>query len=118
MLDAARSIFIGFDPREAGAFAVARHSVRRHLTQPIPIRGLVLSELRAKGFYTRPMEMREGAAGKPVMWDTLSDAPMSTEHANARFLVPKVAEKGWALFMDGDMLARGNLARMFNGLDE
>lgn len=122
------SIFIGFDPREAAAFAVARHSIKRHLTQPIPIRGLVLSELQAKGLYTRPMEWRysrphtyedQGAALVPkVMWDTISAAPMSTQHANARFLTPHLAKNGWALFMDGDMLVRGNLARVFEGLDE
>jgi hypothetical protein len=64
---------------------------------------------------------------------------MSTQHANARFLVPHLARmssrirvdsignpepayvdgpcSGWALFMDGDMLVRGNLARMFESLD-
>lgn len=51
------------------------------------------------------------------MWDVISDAPMSTQHANARFLVPHLAGSGWALFMDGDMLVRGNLARVFEGLD-
>lgn len=115
-----RSIWIGFDPRpaEVSAFAVARSSIRRHLTQPIPIMGLVLNDLRQKGIYSRPMEWRPSAADRPVMWDVISDAPMSTEHANARFLVPHLAKTGWALFMDGDMLARGNIARVFEGLDE
>jgi lipopolysaccharide biosynthesis glycosyltransferase len=112
-----RSIWIGFDPREAAAFAVARHSIKRHLTQPIPVFGLVLSDLQQKGLYTRPMEMRPSAADRPVMWDVLSDAPMSTQHANARFLVPHLARSGWALFCDGDMLFRGNVARLFDRLD-
>lgn len=111
------SIYIGFDPREAAAFAVARYSIRRHLTQPIPIRGLVLNDLIAKGLYRRPIEFRHVAADKPIMWDVLSNAPMSTQHANARFLVHHLAGTGWALFMDGDMLVRGNLARVFEGLD-
>lgn len=111
------SIWIGFDQREASAFAVARHSIKRHLTRPIPIYGLVLSELQARGLYTRPMEWRPSAADKPIMWDVISDAPMSTEHANARFLVPYLASTGWALFVDGDVLARGNIARMFEQLD-
>lgn len=114
----ANSIWIGFDPREAAAFAVARYSIRRHLTQLIPIHGLVLSDLMAKGLYTRPIEYRRSAADKPVMWDVISDAPMSTQHANARFLTPHLAKTGWALFMDGDMLVRGNLARVFEGLDD
>lgn len=112
-----RSVWIGFDPREAAAFAVARSSVKRHLSQPMIIRGLVLADLQKRGLYTRPMEWRASAVDRPIMWDVISDAPMSTQHANARFLVPHLAKSGWALFMDGDMLVRGNLARMFDGLD-
>jgi hypothetical protein len=112
------SIWIGFDPREAAAYAVTRHSLMRNLTQRIPVRGLVLADLRARGLYTRPVEYRPVAIDRPVMWDVISDAPMSTEHANARFLVPNLAKSGWALFMDGDMLVRGNITRVFDGLDE
>lgn len=111
------SIWIGFDPREAAAFAVARHSLNRHLSRSIPVHGLVLSELQARGLYTRPIELKPSAADRPVMWDVLSDAPMSTQHANARFLVPHLARAGWALFMDGDMLVRCDLAPLFDGLD-
>jgi hypothetical protein len=111
------SIWIGFDKREASAFAVARHSIKRHLTRPIPIYGLVLPQLQEKGLYRRPMEWRASAADKPIMWDVISDAPMSTEHANARFLLPFLAKSGWALFVDGDVLARENLVRMFEQLD-
>jgi hypothetical protein len=112
-----RTVHIGFDPREAAAFAVARHSVLRHLSVRLPVHGLVLADLQAKGLYRRPMEWRQGAGERQIMWDTLSDAPMSTEHANARFLVPHVAGSGWALFMDGDVLVRGNIQRLFDQLD-
>jgi hypothetical protein len=91
--------------------------LRSHLTQPIPIYGLVLSDLIKRGLYTRPVEYRASAADKPVMWDVISDAPQSTEHANSRFLVPHLACSGWAMFMDGDMLVRDNLAPLFTGLD-
>lgn len=111
------SIWIGFDSREASAFAVARHSIQRRLTQPIPIKGVVLSELQKSGLYTRPMEMRPSSVDKPVMWDVISDAPMSTQHACARFLVKELTQQGWALFCDGDILARGNVARLFENLD-
>lgn len=109
-----KSIYIGYDPREVDAFAVARHSVLRHMTQSIPVHDLRLDELIAKGLYKRPIEHR----GNNQMWDTLSDAPMSTQHANARFLVPHLAKTGWALFMDGDMLARADLSKVFEGLDD
>jgi hypothetical protein len=116
------SIYIGFDPREAAAFAVARSSVRRHLTMPVPVRGLVLADLIASGLYTRPTTTKINGEGRVEMVDVLSvrpdyDGRISTQHANARFLVPHLAGSGWALFMDGDMLVRGNLVRMFQSLE-
>lgn len=110
-------VYIGFDPREAAAFAVCRNSLRRHCTIPIPFKGLVLSDLQARGLYTRPIEIRPSAADRPIMWDVISDAPMSTQHANARFLVPHLAKSGWAMFCDGDILFRGNIAPVFESLD-
>lgn len=111
------SIWIGFDPREAAAFAVARHSIKRHLSRHIPIHGLVLSELQEMGLYTRPIAYRASAADGSIMWDTISDAPMSTQFAVSRFLVPHLAGEGVALFMDGDVLARTDLAQLFDALD-
>jgi len=113
-----RSIYIGYDPREYAAFSVARHSVLRHLSQSIPVHGLILDDLISSNLYHRPIEHRTTEAGNKVMWDTISAAPMSTQHANARFLVPMLAKTGWALFMDGDMLLRGDIAQAFDGLDD
>ncbi len=113
-----KSIWIGFDQREANAFAVAVHSARKHLTQRIPIRGVVLDDLQREGLYARPMEWRMSIVDHPVMWDVISDFSMSTQHAIARFFVPQLARRGWALFTDGDFLFRSNLARIFDGLDE
>lgn len=106
------SIWIGYDPREAAAFAVARASIKRHATIPVPIHGLVLDDLRAKGLYTRPHE-RRGCQ----LWDVISDAPCATEFSNSRFLVPHLAGSGWALFMDCDMLVRGNIRELFDLCD-
>jgi hypothetical protein len=107
-----RSIWIGWDPREAAAWEVARRSILRRLSKPIPVKALCLSELIASGRYTRPTESRDGR-----LWDFISDAPMATEHANARFLVKELAKEGWALFMDGDILARADVTRLFEGLN-
>jgi hypothetical protein len=112
------SIWIGWDPREADAFAVARHSIKRHAIAPIPVRGLVLTDLRTGGLYTRPT--RRGVNGRLI--DELSvrgdyDGSMATEFACSRFLVPKLAKSGWALFMDGDMLVRRDLLALFNQAD-
>src|ERR1700747_2355278 len=104
-----QSIWIGWDPREADAFAVAKHSIRRHLNVPIPVRGVVLSEMRAKGLYNRPTSRRDGR-----LWDDISGAPMATEFACSRFLVPRLAGSGWALFLDCDMLIRTDLQRLFS----
>lgn len=112
-----RSIWIGFDPREAAAFAIARESCERHMSIRWPIRGLLLGDLQKAGLYTRAIEYRPSAADKPVMWDVVSDAPMSTEHANARFFVPMLAKTGWALFVDGDVMFRGNVCRLFDSFD-
>lgn len=117
------SIWVGFDKREGTAFGVARDTIKRKLTQQIPVYGLLLEDLKRRGLYTRPTEYRPSALDKPVMWDVISDAPMSTEHANARFLVPHLAnlvfngEADWAVFLDGDTMALGNLARLFKLLD-
>ncbi|RWQ12344.1 MAG: hypothetical protein EOS20_18620 [Mesorhizobium sp.] len=111
------SIWIGFDPREADAFAVARHSINRHSIAPIPIRGVVLTDLRTGGLYTRPT-VRNG--GRLI--DVLSrrddyDGAMATEFACSRFLVPQLAKSGWALFMDCDVLVRKDLLALFNQAD-
>jgi hypothetical protein len=106
------SVYIGFDPREADAFAVAKSSIRKHVPWPMPIRGLVLSDLRARGLYSRPTSRREGR-----LWDDLSENYMSTEFACSRFLVPFIA-RGWlAVFMDSDMLVRARIDRIVELVD-
>lgn len=108
------SIYLGYDPREEAGFKVVQHSILRQISQSITMHSIRLENLIAQGLYKRPIEYR-----KSRMWDMLSDAPMSTQHANARFLTPHLAKTGWALFMDGsDMMLRGDLAQVFEGLDE
>jgi lipopolysaccharide biosynthesis glycosyltransferase len=111
-----RTIYIGWDPREAAAWSVAQKSLIRRLGESIPVHALVLSDLMARGLYSRPMEYRADGhlAG---MFDVISDAPMATEHACARFLVKELAKEGWALFMDGDVLVRADVAPLFAQLD-
>lgn len=114
-----QAIYIGFDPRETPAFAVAQFSAKLHMThQKIPIRGLVLDELREIGIYTRPTSTSLRADGSKVLIDHHSaredyDGAMSTEFAISRFLVPHLENNGWALFMDCDMLVRCDLSALF-----
>jgi hypothetical protein len=106
-----RSIYIGFDTRQADAFAVAMHSCKcsSGLHRPSVIRGLVRDRLRSEGFYTRPDTLRDGR-----MWCPISEAPLSTEFANSRFLVPFLARDGYALFTDSDMLFRSDVNELFD----
>ena len=111
-----QSIYIGFDSREAAAFAVCRDSVLRHLnpSPPIHVRGLVLDDLRERGLYTRETEKRLGADGAPWLFDVISQHSMATEFAISRFLIGLLAGEGYALFMDCDMLVRTSLRAVFD----
>ncbi len=114
------SVWIGFDPREVNAFAVTVASIRQHLSIDIPIRGIVLDEMRARGLYWRPTETRINPGGTPQLWDCLSNHWMSTEFAISRFLVPHLADAlgdTWALFLDCDMLARTDVVDLFAQAD-
>ena len=111
-MDGGDTIWIGYDSREAEAFSVARMSVQSRMSQRLPIYGLVLRDLRKRGLYTRPTELR-GAQ----LWDVISDAPMSTEFAISRFLVPHLARSGWAVFMDCDMMAFADIGKLLRSLD-
>ena len=105
------SIWIGYEPREAEAFAVARQSLRKH-APGVPIHAVVLQELRDAGLYQRPTSTRDGR-----LWDDISEAPMSTEFAISRFFVPKIAGTQWAVFMDCDFLALSNLSGLLGKLN-
>lgn len=107
-----RSVWLGYDPRESEAFAVCRHSLLRH-SRNVPIQAVALDELRDAGLYRRPTSMRDGR-----MWDDISGAPCSTEFAISRFLVPHLAKRGWALFMDCDILALANVEGLFALADD
>ncbi len=103
-------IFIGWDPREQRAWNVAQFSLRTQLHGAVDVRRIAMPELRARGLYARPT--RETETGG--YWDEISEAPMSTGHAIARFLVPYLCDyEGWALFTDGDVLFRDDVATLF-----
>jgi hypothetical protein len=98
--------FMGYDTKESEAFSVALHSVKVESQNGwfTPIHALHLPTLRDAGLYTRPTSIRDGR-----LWDDISGAYMSTEHANSRFLVPTLMRKSlekWALFTDCDIILR------------
>ncbi len=91
-------VFIGFDQREAVAYHVCVQSLIRHATQPLALTPLSLNNL---GQYR----------------ETHNDG--SNNFIYSRFLVPHLMDyKGWALFIDGDMLLRDDVAKLWALRDE
>ena len=108
------SVWIGYDTRETSAYVVAKESIERRLSIKVPIHGISYDDVRARGLYWRPTEKRLGK-----LWDVISGAHMSTEFAISRFLTPHLATQGgYAIFMDCDMLVRGNLIRLVQEIEE
>lgn len=100
------SIWMGWDSREVKAYTVARHSIISRTKDPLSIVPLKLEHMPAN--YIRPIE-RKGAQ----MFDVISDAPMSTEFAISRFMVPHLQPSGWALFCDCDILCWSDISELF-----
>lgn len=91
-------IFIGYDPREAVAYHVCSNSIIRHSSQPVSISPLALNIL--KGYEERHTDG-------------------SNHFIYSRFLVPHLMSyKGWAIFMDGDMLLRTDITELWNLRDD
>ena len=93
-------IFIGFDPRETVAFHVLSQSIHERASRPVAITPLVLSQL-------------EG-----LMWRERNPL-QSTAFSFSRFLTPYLAGyRGWAVFMDCDMLVLDDIAALWDLRDE
>lgn len=90
--------FIGYDPREAIAYHVCSNSIIRHSTCPVSITPLALQTLQ--GYQ-----------------ETHTDG--SNQFIYSRFLVPHLMQyAGWAIFMDGDMIIREDLTKLWNLRDD
>ena len=93
-------VFIGFDSREGVAVNVLTDSIQAHATRPVQIAQIRLSQL--EGVYKRSRH--------PLQ---------STDFSFSRFLVPWLCNyEGWALFIDADMLCRGDLSELWELRDE
>lgn len=99
-------VFLGWDSSQMRAWNVAALSLQSYASVPVALERISMPTLRASGLYTRPTGHLDHG-----YWDDLSGAPMSTGHAIARFLVPHLCQyTGWALFADGDILVRADIA--------
>ena len=94
-------VFVGYDTREDIAYQVCKHSILSR--QPnASIYPLIQKELRSAGWYNRPV-----------------DKLASTEFTFTRFLVPELTSfKGWALFMDCDMILTTDIKQLFDQANE
>lgn len=106
-----KRIFIGRDSMEVEASDVAAFSIRKQDPLAPESRSLELEDLRGAGIYKRPTSVRNGQ-----LWDDISEASMSTEHAIARFFI-RFISSGWALFMDGDVFLRRPVSELFRLAD-
>jgi lipopolysaccharide biosynthesis glycosyltransferase len=94
-------VFVGYDPREDMAYQVCKHSIEQHSSN-VNVQPLRQSELRSAGWYKRPV-----------------DKLASTEFTFTRFLVPELANfKGWAVFMDCDMILTTDIQELFDQADD
>lgn len=94
-------IYVGWDSREDIAYQVCRYSIisRQPKAEVSPLKQ---HELREKGIYTRGI-----------------DSLASTEFTFTRFLVPFLNEyKGWAVFVDCDVIFVDNIEKLFNQAKE
>ncbi len=115
-------IFIGWDSREVDAWQVCHSSMVRRSSMPLDIQPIVLDAVMRRRLYKRPTGVLTDAQNLSALaelWDTISDAPMATEFAISRFLVPWLApdRAGWALFCDADFLFLADVAELFAAAD-
>jgi hypothetical protein len=88
-------VYIGYDRQEVVAYHVLCQSILEHTSRPVRFTPINLASLR--GVFEREMLPQQ-----------------STEFSFSRFLTPYLSGfAGWSLFMDCDMLVRGDLAELF-----
>lgn len=110
-------IYIGFDAAQMRACRIAEDSLKAKASAWPDVHRLDLAALVRGGLYTRPTVYP--TVDTPSYWDEISQAPMSTGHAISRFLVPMLCQyRGFALFVDGDVLFRRDVADLFALADE
>lgn len=86
-------VFIGYDPRQPVGINVLSHSILRQASHPVSITALKLDQL--------PIDRRG-----------------LTEFTFSRFLVPHLCGyEGLAVFMDADIVVKGDIAEMFASAD-
>ncbi len=92
-------VMIGFDQVESVAAHVLMHSILSRSSKPIAITPIFLGNLN--GIYNRPRNSKQ-----------------SNEFSFSRFLTPYLSDyEGWSLFLDCDMMLRGDVTELFEMAD-
>jgi len=100
-------VYIGYDSRELEAYKVAAQSLEERASMPVDVIPLCADRLTTQRLLQRPVDARGG------MYDLVSNARQSTEFAVSRFMVPFLAQHGWALFVDCDVVFQIDVAELF-----
>lgn len=109
-------VFIGWDDREAIAADICSFSIQRRTQTPINIQYVRHRDLRKQGIFKRPW-LIDGDNGD--YRDLIDSKPFSTQFSHTRFLVPTLAGyKGWALFMDCDMIFQSDIKQLIAMCDD
>lgn len=110
------NVYIGWDSREDVAYQVCRHSIfRKAKGVEINVKPLKHKELRKQGVFYRPWLTHPYDGNR---YDMVDLKPFSTEFSHTRFLVPHLNNyKGWALFLDCDMVFTANIKKIFDLTD-
>jgi lipopolysaccharide biosynthesis glycosyltransferase len=91
-------VFIGYDARESVAYHVCTNSIIRHSSSLVALHPLALHNL--KGYEEKHTDG-------------------SNHFIYSRFLIPHLMDyKGWAIFLDGDMILRDDITELWNLRDE
>lgn len=95
-------VFIGYDARERAATNVLMDSLYHHSSAPLSITPLVTTQLERAGLYRRKRDPKQ-----------------ATAFSFTRFLVPSLmGYQGWCIFLDCDMLCRGDIAALWAQRDD
>ena len=94
------NVFIGYDSKEKVAYNVLSHSIIQNSTKPVSITPIALNNLKDDFVRER---------------NNIS----STEFSFSRFIIPHLMNyRGWALFMDCDMLMMTDIAELWRLRDD
>jgi len=109
-------IYIGYDPRDNNAYAVLKHSILKNTKEDVDIIPIWDPMLRHKNLYWRTYRCDESGQ----YWDDKDGKPFSTMFSFARFGVPLLENFGdeVVLFMDADMMIRGDIKELFDLWDD